>query len=203
MRDDTDTMKWTLVKTRSAQWFALAVKPRFEKSVAQALAMKGYDAFLPVYKKQPRYGARSKDSELPLFPGYVCCRFDVQSRLPILTTPGVIQVLGAGSLPIPLSDAEVNSLRTAMRGQFPIEPYPFVDTGQRVRIKGGALSGVEGIVIGCKHSLRLVLSISLLQRSVLLEIDRRLVCLEEISGSRDERPWSAPGLTSLDAFQGD
>jgi transcription antitermination factor NusG len=203
MREDTDTMKWTLVKTRSAQWFALAVKPRFEKSVAQALAMKGYDAFLPTYKKHSRYGARSKDSELPLFPGYVCCRFDVQSRLPILTTPGVIQVLGAGSLPIPLSDTEVNSLRTAMRGQFPIEPYPFVDAGRRVRIKGGALAGVEGIVIGCKHSLRLVLSISLLQRSVLLEVDRRLVCLEEISGSRNERPWSMPGLTSLDAFQGD
>ena len=202
MREDADTMKWPLLKNGSAQWFALSVKPRFEKSVAQALAMKGYDAFLPLYKKHSRYGARSKDSELPLFPGYVCCRFDVQSRLPILTTPGVIQVLGAGSLPIPLSDAEVNSLRTAM-SRFPVEPYPFVDTGQRVRIKGGALAGVEGIVIGCRQNLRLVLSMSLLQRSVLLEIDRSLVCLEEISGLRDERPWPAPGATSLDVPQGD
>ena len=104
----------------SPQWFALAVKPRFDKSVAQALEMKGYDTLLPLYKKHHKYGTRSKDSELPLFPGYVCCRFDVQTRLPILTTPGVIQVLGAGNMPIPLSDVEVNSLQTAMKARLPV-----------------------------------------------------------------------------------
>src|SRR3954470_22603676 len=88
---------------QSAQWFALKVKPRFDKAVARALRIKGYDTLLPLYKKRYQCGARSKTSEVPLFPGYVCCHFDFQARLPILTTPGVIHVLGAGSTPTPLS----------------------------------------------------------------------------------------------------
>jgi transcription antitermination factor NusG len=160
------------------QWFALAVKPRFDKAVARALEGKGYETFVPLYTKYHKYGARSKNSELPLFPGYVCCRFDIQTRLPILTTPGVIQVLGAGSMPIALSDLEIYSLQTAIKARLPVQPFPFVDVGQRVRINNGALSGMEGIVLKSKPSLRLVLSITLLQRSVLVEIDRNQVSAE-------------------------
>jgi transcription antitermination factor NusG len=156
----------------SARWFALAVKPRFDKAVARALEVKGYETLLPLYKKHHKYGVRSKDSELPLFPGYVCCRFDIQTRLPIVITPGVIQVLGAGSRPIPLSDLEIYSLQATLKAQLPVQPFPFVDGGQRVRINSGVLAGVEGIVVRLKPSLRLVLSITLLQRSVLVEIDR-------------------------------
>ena len=194
------TASWSL-KRGSAQWFALAVKPRFDKTVAQALERKGYDTLLPLYKKQHKYGRRSKDSELPIFPGYVCCRFDVQTRLPILTTPGVIQVLGAGNTPIPLSDVEVNSLQTAMKARLPVEPFPFVDTGQRVRINRGALAGVEGIVISCKQHLRLVLSITLLQRSVLLEIDRDLVSVDSTPDWREGAPWASSGATPFDLVQ--
>jgi transcriptional antiterminator NusG len=154
----------------STRWFALAVKPRFDKAVARALEVKGYETLLPLYKKHHQYRACSKDSELPLFPGYVCCRFDIQTRLPILTTPGVIQVLGAGNCPIPLSDLEIYSLQAVLKAQLPVQPIPFVDAGQRVRINGGVLAGIEGIVLRLKPSLRLVLSITLLQRSVLLEI---------------------------------
>jgi transcription antitermination factor NusG len=185
----------------SAQWFALAVKPRFDKTVAQALESKGYDTLLPVYRKQHRHGTRSRDSELPLFPGYVCCRFDVQTRLPVLITPGVIQVLGAGSTPIPLSEVEVSSLQTAIKARLPVEPFPFLDAGQRVRINKGALAGVEGIVIGCKQQLRLVLSITLLRRSVLLEIDRDQVATEGALDWRETGLWSS-GAIVADAVQG-
>jgi transcription antitermination factor NusG len=161
-----------------AQWFALVVKPRFDKAVAQALESKGYETIVPVYKKHHRYGNRSKDFEVPLFPGYVCCRFDVQARLPVLTTPGVIRVLGVRNMPVPLSEVEINSLQTAMKSQLPIQPFPFVTAGQRVRINSGVLEGVEGIVLGLKGELRLVLSITLLQRSVVLEIDRGQVSTE-------------------------
>ncbi len=161
-----------------AQWFALVVKPRFDKAVAQALESKGYETIVPVYKKHHRYGNRSKDFEVPLFPGYVCCRFDVQARLPVLTTPGVIRVLGVRNMPVPLSEVEINSLQTAMKSQLPIQPFPFVTAGQRVRINSGVLEGVEGIVLGLKGELRLVLSITLLQRSVVLEIDRDQVSTE-------------------------
>jgi transcription antitermination factor NusG len=185
------------------QWFAVAVKPRFDKAVAQALVMKGYETLLPLYKKHHTYGARSRDSELPLFPGYVFCRFDVQVRLPILKTPGVIQVLGAGNTPIPLSDVEVNSLQTAMKARLSVEPYPFVSAGQRVRIHSGALAGVEGIVISRKQSLRLVLSVTLLRRSVLLEIGRDRVSMEDAPDWPDLWPWTSSSASSFDVAQRD
>jgi len=160
---------------RSSRWFALAVRPRFDKAVARALERKGHETFLPLYRTHDQTGARSHEPELPLFPGYVCCRFDVQNRLPILTTPGVIDILGAGNAPVALDDIELASLRTAMRSACRIQPFPFVQAGQRVRIQCGTLAGVEGIVMSFSQTLRLVLSISLLQRSVLLEIGRDAV----------------------------
>ena len=173
----------------SPQWFALAVKPRFDKAVARTLEMKGYEILLPLYRKPHRHGVRSKDSELPLFPGYVCCRFDVGARMPILTTPGVIQVLGAGGNPVALSELEIASLQAAMKAQLPVQPFAFIETGQRVRIVKGVLAGVEGIVIGSKQCLRLVLSITLLQRSVLVEIDSDQVSVESVPdpGAHDPR----------------
>jgi transcription antitermination factor NusG len=182
----------------SDQWFALAVKPRFDKAVARALEAKGYETLLPLYKK---HGARSKISELPLFPGYVCCRFDAESRLPILTTPGVIQVLGAGNRPIPLSNVEVSSLQKALKARIPVQPFPFVGAGQRVRINRGFLAGVEGIVISCKQRLRLVLSITLLHRSVLLEIDRDLVSVDASPNWREGVLWGTSGATPFDLVQ--
>ena len=186
---------------RHPQWFALVVKPRFDKAVARALEMKGYETLLPLYTKYHKYGTRLKSSELPLFPGYVCCRFDVHSRLPILLTPGVVQVLGAGNMPIPVPDNEIRSLQTAISAQLPIEPIAFVSAGQRVRIRSGALAGVEGIVLKSKTSLRLILSVTLLQRSVVLEIDRDQVsacgALELTGGGL----WRSSGASSFDLFR--
>jgi transcription termination/antitermination protein NusG len=154
------------------QWFALAVRPRVEEAVSKTLRAKGYDTFLPTYRKQYLSGARSWDSVLPLFPGYVCCRFDIQNRLPVLTTPGVIQVLGSGSAPVALSDVEVSSLQAAVRANCPVQPFPYVRTGKRVRIEKGLLAGTEGIVLSFKPALRLILSITLLQKSALLEVEQ-------------------------------
>ena len=168
----------SLSETGVSQWFALAVKPRFDKAVARALESKGYETLVPLYKKQQGYAARSKESDLPLFPGYVFCRFNALTRLPILTTPGVTQILGTGNRPVPLSDTEIISLQTAIKAQVPLEPFPFLEVGQRVRIEAGVLAGVVGIVIRFKQVLRLVLSVTLLQRSVSLEIDRHQVSVE-------------------------
>jgi transcription antitermination factor NusG len=156
----------------NSQWFALAVKSRWEKAVVGALETKGFQTLLPLYKKQHQYTSRFKSFELALFPGYVFCRFNVHTRLPILTTPGVTQILGAGNTPIPVCEAEIVSLLTAIRAHVPLQPFPFPQIGQRMRINRGALAGIEGIVVSFKQCLRLVLSITLLQRSVLLEIDR-------------------------------
>jgi len=164
----------------SAQWFALAVKPRCDKAVAKVLEMKGFETFLPVYRKSHKYATRSKISELPLFPGYVFCRFHARTRLPILITPGVTQILGAENSPMPLCEKEISSLQTAMKAPLSIQPFPFLQLGQKVRINHGVLAGVEGIVLNFKPYLRLVLSVTLLQRSVLLEIDRDQVSAERM-----------------------
>jgi transcription antitermination factor NusG len=166
----TDCPVW--MNGYTLQWFALVVKPRFDKAVARALEFKGYETLLPLYRKFHRYGSRSREFELPLFPGYVCCRFDLCTKLSILTTPGVVRILGDGNAPAPLSDKEILSLQTAIRARVPVQPFPFLNAGQRVRINRGALAGLEGIVLGPKPRLRLVISITLLQRSVVLEIDR-------------------------------
>jgi transcription antitermination factor NusG len=161
------------------QWYALAVKPRYDKAVARTLAGKGYQTLVPLYKKRRQYTSRYMDSELPLFPGYVFCRFHPLRRLPILTTPGVTQILGAGNRPIPLCESEIGSLLKAIESRLPIEPFPYLEAGQKVRINQGALAGVEGVVVGSRQRPRLVLSITLLQRSVLLEVDRGLVSTQQ------------------------
>ena len=171
-----------LGRCNAPQWFALAVKPRYDKAVARTLNTRGFETLLPLYKKQHKYGARLKQSELPLFPGYVFCRFNAPARLPILTTPGVIKILGIGNKSIALSEDEIASLQVAIQAQVPLQPFPFLEVGQKVRIDKGALAGVEGIVISFKQYLRLVLSITLLQRSVLLEIDRDQVSAENVLG---------------------
>ena len=113
----------------AGRWFALLVKPRHDKAVSGALSSKGYETFLPLYKKRHRYATRLKESELPLFPGYVFCRFDPLARLPILITPGVIQVLGAGRMPIPVDESEIASLQLAIRSQGTLKPIPYLKQG--------------------------------------------------------------------------
>src|SRR3954452_11147992 len=88
---------------RPDQWFALVVKPRFDKAVGRTLEAKGFETLVPTYRKYHTYGTRTKFSELPLFPGYVCCRFDIRRSLPVLSTPGVVHVVGARSVPIAVS----------------------------------------------------------------------------------------------------
>lgn len=162
------------------QWYALAVKPRHDKAVARSLEAKGFQAFVPLYKKRNQYAVRYKDSDLPLFPGYIFCRFDALFRLPIITTPGIIQILGNGNSPIAVSETEITSLQRAIKAQVPLQPYPFLQIGQRVRIEEGVLSGVVGVIVKLKQNVRLVLSITLLQRSVLLEVNQDQVSSQRV-----------------------
>ena len=154
------------------QWFALLVKSQHEKSVASALHGKGYEQFLPLYNVNRRWSDRIKQLALPLFPGYVFCRFDLNKRLGILVTPGVLQVIGAGKVPLPVDDREIEALRSIVKSGLQAEPWPFVRVGQRVRIERGSLEGVEGILLAIKRPYRLVVSVTLLQRSVAVELDQ-------------------------------
>jgi transcription antitermination factor NusG len=154
------------------QWFALLVKSQHEKSVAWALHGKGYEELLPLYIVRRRWSDRIKQLALPLFPGYVFCRFDLNRRLSILVTPGVLQVVGAGKVPLPVEEREIAAIRSIVNSGLLAEPWPFLRLGQRVRIERGSLEGVEGILLAVKKPYRLIVSVTLLQRSVAVELDQ-------------------------------
>src|SRR6201987_558549 len=164
------------------RWFALQVRTRWENSTAVLLSGKGYQTLLPTYQAKKRWNGRVKHTNAPLFPGYVFCQFDALKRLPILITPGVISVVGRGRVPYPVNDGEVAAIQTIVASGFQAEPWPYLELGQRIRIEGDSLNGLEGILIQFKGNNRIVVSVSLLRRSVALEIDRD--CVRPVAPSR-------------------
>ncbi len=156
-------------------WFALQVRSRHESCVADYLNGQGYEWFLPLYKSRKRWSDRIKEVESPLFPGYLFCRFNQHDRLPILKTPGVIQVVGFNRVPAVVDESEISALQTLMAAGVPNHPCPFLQVGDRVRIESGPLRDLEGILMDFKGHHRLILSVTLLQRSVAVEIDSALV----------------------------
>lgn len=156
-------------------WYALYVRSHFERTTEQSLKGKGYAAFSPFYRTWRKRLDRTKILELPLFPGYVFCRFDPSKRLPILTTNGVVSIVGAGNIPEPVELSEIRSVQMLAESGRPVQPWPLLTQGQRVRIEVGPLAGVEGTLLRVKNELRLVVSITLLQRAMSVEVDQDMV----------------------------
>ena len=161
---------------KSHPWFALTVRPRHEKTVAQILFNKRLEAFLPLYHARQRWSDRVKSVDLPLFPGYIFCRFDYAHRLPVLTTPGVTSLVGYAHVATPVGDGEIAGIQAILASGLPAQPWPYIRAGQLVRIERGALAGLEGVLIREKDSLRVIVSVELLRRAVAVEIDREMVC---------------------------
>ncbi len=166
----------------SSLWYALHVRTRFEKVVARNLQNKGYEQFLPLYRRSSRWSDRVKEIELPLFPGYVFCRFDPTNRLPVLTIPGVNAIVGIGKTLMPVEESELNAVRAVLQSDTYCEPWPFLEVGQHVQVEHGPLAGTRGIVMMVKNTCRLVISVNMLQRSVAVEIDRD--CLKPVETPR-------------------
>lgn len=159
----------------SYPWFALQVRVRHEVDVTVHLGGKGYEWFLPLYKQRKRWSDRIKHVDAPLFPGYVFCRFNPNDRLPILKTPSVTQIVGYSRIPVAVDENEIEAIRRLVTSGVPNFPCAYLEVGSRVRIDAGALRGLEGILTDVKGKRRLVLSITLLQRSVAVEIDSAAV----------------------------
>ena len=157
------------------QWYAVRVRSQYEDMVARHLRVRGLEAFLPLYRQQQRWSDRFKELELPLFPGYVFCQFDPKNRLPVLTVPGVVHIVGAGKNPVPIDETEIAAIQAAVKSGLPRLPWPFLEVGQRVKIEYGPLCGIEGILLGFRGHHRLVLSITLLQRSVAVEMNEEWI----------------------------
>jgi transcription termination/antitermination protein NusG len=156
-------------------WFALTVSPRHEKAAAHNLRLRGLEEFLPLYRVRRAWSDRMQVVDVPLFPGYVFCRFSYGDRLHALQTPGVKSVVGFGTSETPLDDSEIAAVRRLIASGLPITPWPYLRVGDMVHIERGALEGVRGTVLREKGPWRLVVTVELLQRSVAVEIDRELL----------------------------
>jgi transcription antitermination factor NusG len=154
------------------RWYALYVRPRHEKTVFSQLEAKQQESFLPLYRTRNWWADRWKTVSLPLFPGYVFSRFDFARRSSVLATPGVIDVVRLGSEPAPVETAQIEAIRLIVNSGAFIEPYPHLVRGDRVIMRGGPFSGLSGTLMVVRNSLRLVVSVEFLGRSVLVEIDR-------------------------------
>jgi len=160
---------------RPHPWFAVRVRSNHERITAAHLRERGYEEFAPACKIEKRWSDRTKQIDQFLFPGYIFCRFDPNDRLPVITAPGVVDVVGFGKTPERIPDAEVERVRRMVDSGLLISPYPYVEVGQAVLIERGPLAGVEGILVEAKGKIRLVVSVNLLQRSVSAEVDRHSV----------------------------
>jgi transcription antitermination factor NusG len=156
----------------SYPWYALRVRSRHEKMVAAHLRAKSQEWFLPMYRCRHRWSDRIKEIDAPFFPGYVFCRVNLSNRLPILTIPGVVMIVGSGRTPVPVDEAEIADLQAAVKSGVPAEPWPFLQIGQTVRIEQGPLRGLEGILLDFRGQHRLVLSVTVLKRSVAVQVDK-------------------------------
>jgi transcriptional antiterminator NusG len=153
-------------------WFALRLRSNYERITATHLRERGYQEFAPSYKVEKRWSDRTRQINQFLFPGYLFCRFDPNDRLPILSAPGVVDVVGFGKMPQHIPEAEIERVRRMVEAGLLVTPYPYVEVGQAVLIESGPLGGVEGILVEVKGNARLVVSVNLLRRSVSAEVDR-------------------------------
>jgi transcription antitermination factor NusG len=155
----------------TAHWFAAYTSSHHEKRAAAQLAERGMESFLPLYAALRRWRNRCAVTlELPLFSNYVFVRMAWRERVRVLEVPGVLSLVGFGRTLSPLPDFEIEALRAGLR-QRKTEPHPYLVVGERVRIVRGAMLGMEGVLLRRKNSLRVVLALEAILRSVAVEVD--------------------------------
>ena len=154
------------------QWYAIRTRSRHEKIVADQLEKQSIESFLPLVRSTRKWSDRKKEVELPLFSGYSFARLALYSpdRLRVLRTHGVAGFVGVRGLGIPVPEKQIESLRTLLANRIPMTDRPFLQVGQRVRIRGGALDGIEGI-LAAQDERNLVISVEPIHRSLSVCID--------------------------------
>jgi transcription antitermination factor NusG len=180
--------------TEQELWFALRVRNRHEYLVSTTLGNKGYETFLPVYKVRRQWSDRSKAASLPLFPTYLFCRLDPENRLPVLVTPGVLAIVGTGKRPVPIEEDEIEAVRRISASGLPVTPWPGLEIGRKVWVEHGPLRGVEGVILDDSRVPRLLVGITLLQRSISVEVDSGWLAPLEHRPAAAQRPdWERRG----------
>ena len=154
-------------------WYGLQTRPRHEKIVAQRLEERGVTTFLPLVTEVHRWSDRKKSVQMPLFSCYVFARFvpNRVDRLRVLRVDGVFGLVGDRGEGAPIPDEQINTVRSLIGGQLPWSTHPFLKIGQRVRIRGGALDGLEGILVSRNGDRTLVISVDAIQRSLAVRVE--------------------------------
>ena len=155
------------------RWYAVHTRARHEKLVAERLQERGLTAFLPLIKETHRWSDRKKTVELPLFSCYTFVRMapGPEERLKVSQTNGVLQIVGPRGEATPIPDEQIEAVRTLLDEHLPWSQHPFLKIGQRVRIRGGAMDGVEGILLSRNGDRTLVVSVDVIQRSLAVRIE--------------------------------
>jgi transcription antitermination factor NusG len=167
----------------AAQWFAVYTACRHEKRVSELLLEREIETVLPLYKISRQWKKRAAVVvELPLFPCYLFVNISRAARGKVLGVPGVLSIVGAPNEPWPLRAAEIEALRLGSKMEK-VEPHPFLNVGERVRIRNGPMSGIEGILKRRKNGCRLVLTLEVIMRSVVLDVDANDI--EVVDGSEE------------------
>lgn len=152
-------------------WYAVYTCANHEKKVACQFGGRGVEHFLPLYETVHRWKDRRMRLELPLFPGYIFVHLPLSDRLRVLEVPGVVRLVGFGERAAPLPAQEIEMLRNGLSGKLKAQPHPYLTAGRRVRITRGPLAGLEGILVRKKSNFRLVVSIDLIMRSIVVDVD--------------------------------
>ena len=157
----------------SEQWFAVQTRSRHEKVVAQQLCDKAVTNFLPLVKSVHRWSDRQKTVELPLFTGYVFAKIAPRNdeRVRVLRAYGALNFVGARGMGIPIPDAQIHAVRTVVEERVPFSAFPFLKIGQRVRVRNGALSGVEGTLVSRSGARALIVSLDAINQSLSVRIE--------------------------------
>jgi transcription antitermination factor NusG len=161
------------VETQVETWYGLHTQSRHEKIVAQRLQERGVTTFLPLVTEVRRWSDRKKSVELPLFSCYVFAKFvpNRSERLRVLRVDGVFGLVGARGEGVPIPDEQIDAVRSLLDGQLPWSAHPFLKIGQRVRIRSGALNGVEGVLVQRDGDRKLVISVDAIQRSLAVRVE--------------------------------
>jgi transcription antitermination factor NusG len=152
-------------------WYAIYAKHQHEKKAADLLARKGFETLLPIYRSVRRWKDRNKAVFLPLFPCYLFVRTELSRKIDILRTSGVFWLVESGGCACPIPECDIETINRIIHSQAQIAPHPFLKNGQRVRVRHGALEGVEGILTRFKNQHRVVITVEPLQKAFAIELD--------------------------------
>ena len=154
-------------------WYAVQTRARHERVVMQRFQDKGLTAFLPVITEKRRWSDRWKEVELPLFSCYVFVKImeTNEDRLRVLCTDSVFDFVGATRQGTPIPDEQIEAVQTIVNERMNWETLPFLKIGQRVRIRSGSLTGVEGILVSRNGKRSVVVSVDAIQRSLAVRVE--------------------------------